>query len=362
MLARLALFLILAATAVGAPLKTRHVLFVTTDGLRWQEVFRGADESLMTKASGVANEAELRTEFWADTAEARRARLMPWLWSEVAQRGQIFGNRDAGSEGNVTNALNFSYPGYNEFLVGFADERIISNKAIPNANVSVMEWLQGRPGFAGKVAAVNCWHVLPAILNQGRSRIPMWTPGLAASSDLQFPRRAELDALIADIIIPWPTMHFDAFVFAGAKDYLAAAKPRVFYVNFGETDEWGHGKRYDRYLVSARSVDRWVRALWETAQSIPEMRGTTTLVFTTDHGRGAQLDTWTSHGEKIPESGEWWCAVLGPDTPALGERKQSGPVKQAQIAATVAALLGEDFRAAVPQAAEPIAGVVGVSP
>jgi hypothetical protein len=27
--------------------KTQHVIFVMTDGLRWQEVFRGAEESLM---------------------------------------------------------------------------------------------------------------------------------------------------------------------------------------------------------------------------------------------------------------------------------------------------------------------------
>ena len=115
--------------------------------------------------------------------------------------------------------------------------------------------------------------------------------------------------------------------------------------------------RYDRYLHAARRVDRWLRELWELVQSNPEMRGRTTLVFTTDHSRGATAENWTSHGESIPESGAWWCAVLGPDTPALGERKQCAPVKQAQIAATIAKLLGEDFRAATPQAAEPIADV-----
>lgn len=359
MLVRCAFLILTAVSAVAAPLKTKNVLFITTDGLRWQEVFRGAEEAMMNKANGgVPSEAELREEFWAETPEARRVRLMPWLWSEMAQRGQIYGNRDAGSEGNVTNTRNFSYPGYSEFLTGYADERITSNKPIPNPNVTVLEWLQGRPGFAGKVAAINAWHTLPAILNQDRSRLPMWTPGLPAKSDLQFPRRAELEALVANIPSPWTGEHYDAFTFAAAKDFLVSAKPRVLYVNFGETDEWGHGKRYDRYLHAAHRVDRWLRDLWETAQSLPELRGTTTLVFTTDHGRGMKADTWTSHGEEIPESGQWWCAVLGPDTPPLGEQKQTGPVKQAQIAATLAQLLGEDYRAAVPRAAEPIAGVV----
>jgi hypothetical protein len=53
-----------------------------------------------------------------------------------------------------------------------------------------------------------------------------------------------------------------------------------------------------------------------------------------------------------------WMAVLGPDTPALGERNGIALVKQAQVAATVAALLGEDFNAASPQAAPPVVEVL----
>jgi len=50
-------------------------------------------------------------------------------------------------------------------------------------------------------------------------------------------------------------------------------------------------------------------------------------------------------------------AVLGPDTPPLGVRKDT-PATQSMIAATVAALLGEDYQAAVPQAAPPLPGVM----
>ena len=53
---------------------------------------------------------------------------------------------------------------------------------------------------------------------------------------------------------------------------------------------------------------------------------------------------------------------LGPDTPPLGERTHTAPVSQAQIAATVAALLGKDYRQAVPAAAAPIAEVLSQRP
>jgi hypothetical protein len=57
-------------------------------------------------------------------------------------------------------------------------------------------------------------------------------------------------------------------------------------------------------------------------------------------------------------SGNIWVAVMGPDTPALGERMHAAPVSQAGIAATVAALMGKDYRAAVPAAAAPIRDVL----
>jgi hypothetical protein len=46
-------------------------------------------------------------------------------------------------------------------------------------------------------------------------------------------------------------------------------------------------------------------------------------------------------------------AVLGPDTPALGER-ENVEVTQSQVAATVAALVGEDFAATDPRVAKPL--------
>jgi hypothetical protein len=51
-------------------------------------------------------------------------------------------------------------------------------------------------------------------------------------------------------------------------------------------------------------------------------------------------------------------AFLGPDTPALGERTDCPPVTQSQVAATLAAFLGEDYTKQVPQAGKPVADVL----
>jgi len=45
-----------------------------------------------------------------------------------------------------------------------------------------------------------------------------------------------------------------------------------------------------------------------------------------------------------------WMAVMGPDTPAKGVR-ENVETTQAQVGATIARLLGEDFQVASPKAA-----------
>jgi hypothetical protein len=53
-----------------------------------------------------------------------------------------------------------------------------------------------------------------------------------------------------------------------------------------------------------------------------------------------------------------WLAVLGRDTPAIGERTNCGAIAHNQIAATIAALLGEDYQAAFPKVGAPIRDVL----
>jgi len=111
-------------------------------------------------------------------------------------------------------------------------------------------------------------------------------------------------------------------------------------------------------LVWCARLRGYLRTLWELVQSMPEYRGNTTLIFTPDHGRGKTPHQWRDHGQKIPDSKYIWLAFLGPDTPALGERSKVAPVTQNQIAATLAAFLGEDYAAAVPKAGKPITDVL----
>jgi hypothetical protein len=245
-----------------------NVLVVTLDGLRWQELFSGFDAALNTEADGgVAKPERLAARFDRPTPEARREALLPFFWTVVAREGQVVGDPAKGSAVRVTNGLWFSYPGYNEMLSGSADPRVDSNDKKVNPNLTVLEWLNRRPGFEGRVAAYGSWDVLPYIV---------------------------------DLPDYWPGTRFDAPTMQVALERLRTRQPRVLYVMLGETDEWAHERRYDLYLDAAHRSDRFVRRLWETAQSLPVYRGRTALVLATDHGRGASPRDWTDHGEKVP--------------------------------------------------------------
>jgi phosphopentomutase len=143
-------------------------------------------------------------------------------------------------------------------------------------------------------------------------------------------------------------------------DYVKSAHPRVLFVGYGETDNWAHAGRYDLVLHSAQEFDQYVAELWREMQAMPEYRGSTTFIITTDHGRGSGPVQWKDHGVEEKGSENIWLAVLGPDTAPLGERSHIAVVTQAQIAATVAALLGKDFNHDVPAAAPAIADVLAV--
>lgn len=337
---------------------TENVLLVTLDGLRWQDVFTGADNAMLNKDDGgVADLRATRQRFWRGEPEARRELLMPFLWTTIVKDGQLFGDPSRGSAAKITNPHRFSYPGYAELLVGFVNPLVDSNNKFPNPDHTVLEWLHGRPGFAGRIAAFSGWDVHPFILARDRSRLfveSAWEPVTVASTP---ERREQLQATFDHLPRYWEGFAFDAATFARAKEYFVVQKPRVLYLALGETDEWGHGRRYDLYLQMANNADAMIRELWELAQADPQYRGKTSLVVTVDHGRGRGPRDWTDHGAKVEGAEEVWMAVLGPDTPPLGVRKDT-PATQSMIAATVAALLGEDYRAAAPQAAPPLPGAI----
>lgn len=350
-----ALVATVALFPIASPkVKAENVIFLFTDGLRWQELFGGADPELMKAAKPTDSHYKA---FWRDTPAERRAALMPFVWSKVAKDGQLWGNQWEGSVCMVKNGLKFSYPGYSESIQGFVDPTIRSNDPIPNKNVTVFEWLHKQPGMKDKVAVFGNWYVVNAIVNKARCGFYVQS-GMDPITFSNSPEARMLNDLQRDTDHPYgPSDPADAFTYQASLMYLKTKKPRVMGVLFGETDSWAHSGKYDKYLNSAHRFDQWVKGYWDAINSMPQYRGKTALIITTDHGRGDGAE-WTSHGEKINKAEYTWIMAMGPDTPGLGERKNAPEVNNGQVAASIAALIGFDYRASQPKAERVLADLI----
>lgn len=341
-----AITMLLSASVLQAQpsLHTEYVVLISLDGLRWQELFSGADQNLIGDENFVADPEALKRRFWDDDAAMRRKKLMPFFWSVIAEQGQLYGNRLHGNWVDVTNNFWISYPGYSEMLTGFSDDRIDSNDKIENPNVTVLEYVNRQPAFRGSVAAFASWDVFPYIINERRSGIPVNAGFRIAEDDDLTDRERFLNELQPQVPRFWPTVRLDAFTHHYAKEYLKKRSPRLVYIAYGETDDFAHNGKYDQYLDSAHQTDAFIADIWNWVQSNAPYRNATTLIIATEHGRGTEpRAAWKDHGTEIKGSNQIWFAVIGPDTDPLGEIKTDGQLYLNQIARTVAGFLGVDY-------------------
>ena len=328
------------------PPRTENLILVTLDGLRWQEVFGGADSALLRRRHpGFCGPARGPAPSTAARA-ARRAALMPFVWGTVARQGQLYGNRALGSCVNVTNRARLSYPGYNEMLTGIAADPLIRNNApSANPNPTVLEFINQQPGFRGRVLTYGSWEAFPAILNARRSGLPVNAGQQPATGPGLSARERELNERLRTGPGPFGAERLDSLTFGYAFEQLRRARPRVLYLALGDPDDYAHAGHYGRYVQAAQAADQYLARLWHFVQSTEQYRDKTTLVVTTDHGRGrSSWGRWAHHGRLLRGSEQIWLAVLGPDTPPTGEQRgPAPPLYQHQLAATLARLLGVPY-------------------
>ncbi|MGZ3850782.1 MAG: alkaline phosphatase family protein [Flavisolibacter sp.] len=343
--------LLVLATGICRAQQTENLIIITTDGFRWQEVFKGMDGEIgRDPRFNQGDSAYLFANYWSNDEAERRKKLLPFLWSTIGTKGQLYGNRTLGNKVNNANPYWFSYPGYNEIMTGYADTAVNSNDYKANPHVTVLEFFNHQPGLKGKVAAFGAWDAFDRILNEKRSGIPVVSAFDPSGGEHPTNRQQLINKMLADSYKPWLKEEcLDVFTHYGAMETLKTARPKVLYIAYGETDEWAHAGTYRSYLDAAHQVDNWIRQIWEFVQSDPQYRNKTSLLVTTDHGRGdAPKKEWTSHGSDIQDSYQIWFAVMGPDTPPGGEMKNAVQLYQRQFAQTMAKLMRYTFKANHP--------------
>ncbi|MGD9563527.1 MAG: phosphoglyceromutase [Pyrinomonadaceae bacterium] len=349
------LILLFAVSSQTGAQKIQNVVLVTLDGARTQEIFGGLDLDILRSVSTKPEQTAAYTNFWAATPAERREKLMPFFWQTlIRSHGSVAGNRELKSTVQTTNKLWFSYPGYSELLTGQAHDDVIKSNSHPqNPYPSFLDFLKKKMGLGyEQVAEFSSWDAFQRIATNkpGSFRINAgYMPFEIGDKDISALSRAQFETVPA-----WNSARYDYYTHRFALAHMKKFHPRAIHIGFDETDDWSHNKNYERVLEALHRSDGFIRELWEFLQSDPAYRGKTSLIITTDHGRGKTINDWDDHGEDVPEAQFIWMAFFSPDVELRGEWRNAETIYQNQVAATLTKFLGLDYSEQNPEAGKPV--------
>jgi Metalloenzyme superfamily len=287
-----------------------NVVLVTVDGVRWQEIFDGADPAL---ADGAL----------LPGGEARAAgALTPNLHRLFFEEGTVLGDPRRGEGLRAGGPVFVSLPAYVEIMTG-APSGCDGNDCEPRVPWSIAAAVARRPG--GGAAVFASWERItrtqPAaatglLLSAGRAPGEQ-APAYPGNGDYR-PDRRTAEAAI---------------------EHLVHHRPRFLWVSLGDTDEWAHRHDYRGYLEALRFADGFVGEIAAHLDEMGDYGARTAILVTTDHGRDAGF---ADHGGAA--SANVWLMGRGGPIPRRGSTATARAAHLADVAPTIAAILGEPSR------------------
>jgi len=343
----------------------RKLIVVTLDGLRWQEVFKGADSTLLFK-SGTAVDKEF---FWpSDEAKRKENVFDPGFF---AKKGNLYGNRDLNNKVNIKNPTNLSYPGYHEIFTGNTTQ-IVNNNLIENPHQTVFEFINEQAKYDDDldVQVYGISTFLQPLFRVEKSSLMIFSPVQIdygqpnKSIDLSFLASEEffngtLDAELAfgvgtqniwknfekleSKVLSYGTTILDnekpeMLLYSIGKSFMQETNPKLAYFHFNMTDSYAHKGKYIDYLKAGHNVSVFLKDLIQFIETDSFYKNNTSVLITTDHGRGVGKK-WKSHGPNIEHSDEAWFILINPEGGIKGVVEEDQQYYQAQLAATIAKLL-----------------------
>jgi len=275
------------------------VVIVAIDGVRWQEVFLGADRA------------------FSSSAPLPAPAIFRHLHALGSERGAFVG---APGHGTISaSGPNYvSLPGYTEILGG-RPSRCTDNGCARTTLPSILD--EARAAGA-KVAAFASWEKLDLAATA--------SPGAFFSSCGRGGN---------PMIDPWPghgDYRPDRVTANAALAHYEAEQPDVFFLGLGDPDEYAHRNDYPGYLAALRHADEIVGRLVALLDRMGDRGRSTHVIVTADHGRASDFQ---NHGA-MPEAARVWMVAAGPRFGARGNVMSPEPRRLADIAPTLRVVLG----------------------
>ncbi|MGK5083829.1 alkaline phosphatase family protein [Bdellovibrionota bacterium FG-1] len=346
----LGLPLLLAALNAGAdpPKKGRcmaqsknNVILITLDGVRWQDMLPNRPDPRMLSRL---------------PPELREQPLAPSMRKLFDEKGVILGDEHSSTNPSifqVSNDSNISLPGYQAILSGREGGACVSNECGPVKERTLPERLiQERHLPPEKVPVIASWtNVKDAAISLATSstsagQCPYVNAGPQEAIATQNTDLVKtINALQRQDPPPhsrdWQGVRKDRYTGLQALERFKEC-PEFMFVSFNDTDSWGHADNYEQYIRSIRDFDHWYQQLEAKMAVHGYGRNNTTIIITTDHGRGDDPNRFRYHDKNVPESNRTWLFALGPYV--TKKAKSPSPAKtnyhQASIRPSIEALMG----------------------
>jgi hypothetical protein len=240
----------------------------------------------------------------------------------------------------VGNAYAVSLPGYQSILLG-RNMGCGGNNCPRSTRESVAQRI--RRDLKLERSAVANFASWPTLERAVESQVGDTTVNVSGTPfvDPEFPTDPVF-AKLADRepleVAPWG-YRYDRQTWAIARRYLELHKPRYLYIGLGDTDETAHRDEYDSYFASLLEFDERLAELLTWLDASGEFGRNTSVLVTTDHGRG-EGSNWTDHYINVRNAEKVWLLARTPATRGHGPTRSGGEYSQLNIRPTVERLMG----------------------
>ena len=258
--------------------KIEHVIYVTLDGVRWQDVLQSHQHFSI-------------------------------LWQRYADNMTVYGLSGGVAPIEVA-SIPVSLPSYQSQMTGAVQPCQVNECG--RVKVETMpEYLRSTLKLRKRdVAVFSSWPVIddaleshPGAVYSNVGNIEVLDP-VSGKPDAVMKKINRLQTLHHHV----KTNRLDAYTFAHALHYFQKYQPVFMWISLVNADNEAHMNHPKRYYQMLTAYDQYLDQLM-TVLSKMKLDKNTMVVITTDHGRGDGQD-WTSHGGELPASKSTWAFVL----------------------------------------------------
>lgn len=278
----LCIFLLIPTLSIASPTpeqKITHVIYITFDGTRWQDIFN--------------------TQF-----------MFPNLRNKYAPQGKFYG--EPGSNTLMrTDSIPVSLPSYQCQMAGRVTH-CDSNDCGRIRELTLPENILYKLGLTKKdVATFSSWGSIQlaaeskegvTFVNSGN--IPMNDPILGYPDEVM----EQINHEQAQNNPGEANDRYDQYTFAQAMHYYLKYQPTFMWISFNDADEAAHENKRAQYYQALGFYDYALDQVFKMLEDL-HLNDQTLVLVTTDHGRG-DGSRWTKHGPNYPESKQTWAFIV----------------------------------------------------